>query len=111
MLSMCILKCLGCCDSVLESGLLIREYFYLELGLWYPTVECGWISTSSRLTLIVGFGVCSAGILIEDKNWPPFIPIKILHHDIANDIPAHTQQLQTYAYYSWLGTNHCCGVD
>jgi hypothetical protein len=46
-----------------------------------------------------------AGILIEDKNWPPFFPI--LHHDIANDVPAHTQQLQTYAYYSWLGILLC----
>jgi hypothetical protein len=53
--------------------------------------------------LIFAFGgYCSAGILIEDKNWPPFVPI--LHHDIARDIPAHTQQLQYYAYGSWLGT-------
>lgn len=48
-----------------------------------------------------------AGILIEDKNWPPYIPIKILHHDIAADIPSHTQQLQTFAYYSWLGILWC----
>ncbi|XP_024364882.1 secretory carrier-associated membrane protein 2 [Physcomitrium patens] len=46
-----------------------------------------------------------AGILIEDKNWPPFVPI--LHHDIANDIPAHTQQLQYHAYWSWLGILFC----
>lgn len=46
-----------------------------------------------------------AGILIEDKNWPPFIPI--LHHDIARDIPSHTQQLQYQAYGSWLGILLC----
>jgi hypothetical protein len=44
-----------------------------------------------------------AGILMEDKNWPPFIPIKILHHDIQRDIPIHLQRLQTIAYASWLG--------
>ncbi|KAG0576994.1 hypothetical protein M758_5G105700 [Ceratodon purpureus] len=48
-----------------------------------------------------------AGILIEDKNWPPYIPFPILHHDIANDIPEHTQQLQYHAYWSWLGILLC----
>jgi len=82
----------------------------LELGLVYPTVECGWFPTSSSLTLIVGIGGhCSAGVFIEDKNWPPFVPI--LHHDIANDIPGHTQQLQTYAYYSWLGADLHCSLE
>ncbi|KAE8708888.1 Secretory carrier 3 isoform 2 [Hibiscus syriacus] len=33
-----------------------------------------------------------AGIVLEEKNWPPFFPI--IHHDIANDIPVHLQRLQ-----------------
>ncbi|OAE34315.1 hypothetical protein AXG93_1538s1000 [Marchantia polymorpha subsp. ruderalis] len=41
------------------------------------------------------------GILIEDKNWPPFLPI--LHHDIPRDIPLHLQRIQYFAYASWLG--------
>ena len=64
------------------------------------------------MALIVGFGGhFSAGILIEDKNWPPYIPFPILHHDIANDIPEHTQQLQYHAYWSWLGKDLYCIVD
>ncbi|KAK1361633.1 hypothetical protein POM88_046107 [Heracleum sosnowskyi] len=32
-----------------------------------------------------------AGIVLEEKNWPPFFPI--IHHDIANEIPIHLQKL------------------
>jgi hypothetical protein len=39
---------------------------------------------------------------MEDKNWPPFFPI--IHHDIANEIPANAQKLQYLAFASWLGT-------
>ncbi|CAM6051431.1 unnamed protein product [Sphagnum compactum] len=46
-----------------------------------------------------------AGILIEEKNWPPFLPI--LHHSIAKDIPLHTQRIQYFAYGSWLGIMLC----
>lgn len=47
-----------------------------------------------------------AGILIESKNWPfPFFPI--LHHDIRNDIPAHSRRLMYVAYGSWLGILLC----
>jgi hypothetical protein len=47
-----------------------------------------------------------AGILIESKNWPfPFFPI--LHHDIRNDIPAHSRRLMYVAYGSWLGILFC----
>jgi len=42
---------------------------------------------------------------IEHKNWPPLLPI--LHHDIANDIPAHLQATQRAAYWSWLGIMWC----
>uniref|UniRef100_M8CMD4 Secretory carrier-associated membrane protein n=1 Tax=Aegilops tauschii TaxID=37682 RepID=M8CMD4_AEGTA len=43
----------------------------------------------------------SAGVPMEDKNWPPFFPI--IHHDIANEIPANAQRLQYLAFASWLG--------
>ncbi|CAK9865969.1 unnamed protein product [Sphagnum jensenii] len=46
-----------------------------------------------------------AGILIEEKNWPPFLPI--LHHSIAKDIPLHTQRIQYFAYGNWLGIMLC----
>ncbi|EXC26238.1 Secretory carrier-associated membrane protein 3 [Morus notabilis] len=41
-----------------------------------------------------------AGVPTDDKNWPPFFPI--IHHDIANEIPAHAQRLQYLAFASWL---------
>nr|CAB3450774.1 unnamed protein product [Digitaria exilis] len=43
----------------------------------------------------------SAGVPMEDKNWPPFFPI--IHQDIANEIPANAQKLQYLAFASWLG--------
>jgi len=43
----------------------------------------------------------AAGIVIEDKNWPPFMPI--IHHDIANEIPIHLQRMQYLAFSSLLG--------
>lgn len=45
----------------------------------------------------------AAGIVI--KNWPRFFPI--LHHDIQNDIPVHSQGIQRAAYWSWLGIMWC----
>ncbi|XP_074566677.1 secretory carrier-associated membrane protein 1-like isoform X2 [Curcuma longa] len=42
-----------------------------------------------------------AGIIIEEKNWPPFFPI--IHHDVENEIPAHLQRLQYFAFASLLG--------
>ncbi|KAL0393721.1 UNVERIFIED_CONTAM: Secretory carrier-associated membrane protein 4 [Sesamum latifolium] len=45
--------------------------------------------------------VVSAGIPVDDRNWPPFFPI--IHHDIANEIPVHAQKLQYLAFASWLG--------
>ncbi|KAG6483818.1 hypothetical protein ZIOFF_060518 [Zingiber officinale] len=42
-----------------------------------------------------------AGIVIEEKNWPPFFPI--IHHDIASEIPIHVQRLQYVAFASLLG--------
>ncbi|CAD5176067.1 unnamed protein product [Musa acuminata subsp. malaccensis] len=46
-----------------------------------------------------------AGIVIEEKNWPPFFPI--IHHDIANEIPIHVQRLQYFAFASLLGLFAC----
>lgn len=49
--------------------------------------------------------VAGAGIPTDDRNWPPFFPI--IHHDIANEIPAHAQRLQYLAFASWLGIVLC----
>ncbi|KAK9152623.1 hypothetical protein Sjap_000103 [Stephania japonica] len=46
-----------------------------------------------------------AGIVIEEKNWPPFFPI--IHHDIANEIPIHLQKLQYIAFTTLLGLVGC----
>ncbi|KAK1378859.1 Secretory carrier-associated membrane protein [Heracleum sosnowskyi] len=46
-----------------------------------------------------------AGIVLEDKNWPPFFPI--IHHDIANEIPIHLQRLQYVAFSTYLGLVLC----
>ncbi|RZC46438.1 hypothetical protein C5167_039391 [Papaver somniferum] len=46
-----------------------------------------------------------AGIVIEEKNWPPFFPI--IHHDIANEIPIHLQRLQYIAFTTFLGLVVC----
>ncbi|XP_027339595.1 secretory carrier-associated membrane protein isoform X5 [Abrus precatorius] len=46
-----------------------------------------------------------AGIVLEEKNWPPFFPI--IHHDIANEIPIHLQRLQYVAFTSLLGLVLC----
>ncbi|KAL0406034.1 UNVERIFIED_CONTAM: putative secretory carrier-associated membrane protein 1 [Sesamum latifolium] len=45
------------------------------------------------------------GVIIEDKNWPPFFPI--IHNDIANDIPIHLQRVQYVAFTSLLGLVGC----
>ncbi|KAK3004228.1 hypothetical protein RJ639_020206 [Escallonia herrerae] len=46
-----------------------------------------------------------AGIVLEEKNWPPFFPI--IHHDIANEIPIHLQKLQYVAFTTFLGLVLC----
>lgn len=51
--------------------------------------------------------VTSAGVPVEEKNWPPFFPI--IHHDIAKEIPIHAQRLQYLAFASWLGIMLCLG--
>lgn len=46
--------------------------------------------------------VCfAAGIVLEEKNWPPFFPI--IHHDIPNEIPIHLQKIQYVAFTTFLG--------
>ncbi|XP_061346713.1 secretory carrier-associated membrane protein 1 isoform X2 [Gastrolobium bilobum] len=49
--------------------------------------------------------IARAGIVIEDKNWPPFFPI--IHHNIANEIPIHLQSIQYVAFTTWLGLIIC----
>ncbi|XP_015694908.1 putative secretory carrier-associated membrane protein 1 isoform X2 [Oryza brachyantha] len=46
-----------------------------------------------------------AGIVIEEKNWPPFMPL--IHHDITNEIPSHLQRTQYVAFASFIGLV-CC---
>ncbi|CAM0906304.1 unnamed protein product [Alopecurus aequalis] len=46
-----------------------------------------------------------AGIVIEEKNWPPFLPL--IHHDITNEIPTHLQRMQYFAFASFLGLVLC----
>ncbi|EXB51802.1 Putative secretory carrier-associated membrane protein 1 [Morus notabilis] len=46
-----------------------------------------------------------AGIVLEEKNWPPFFPI--IHHDIVKDIPIHLQKVQYIAFSTWLGLILC----
>ncbi|XP_073309129.1 secretory carrier-associated membrane protein 1-like isoform X1 [Primulina huaijiensis] len=46
-----------------------------------------------------------SGVVIEEKNWPPFFPI--IHNDIANEIPIHLQKLQYVAFTSLLGLIGC----
>lgn len=50
------------------------------------------------------FLIVAAGIVIEDKNWPPLFPI--IHHDIANEIPIHLQRMQYVAFTTWLGNDN-----
>ncbi|KAG8364663.1 hypothetical protein BUALT_Bualt18G0021700 [Buddleja alternifolia] len=49
--------------------------------------------------------VARSGVVIEEKNWPPFFPI--IHHDIANEIPIHLQKLQYVAFTTLLGVVGC----
>ncbi|KAK4770767.1 hypothetical protein SAY87_031299 [Trapa incisa] len=46
-----------------------------------------------------------AGIVLEEKNWPPFFPI--IHHDIAKEIPVHLQRIQYVAFSTVLGLTLC----
>ena len=47
------------------------------------------------------FSCFAAGVVIEEKNWPPFFPL--IHHDIANEIPIHLQRVQYVAFTTYLG--------
>ncbi|XP_028808474.1 secretory carrier-associated membrane protein 1 isoform X2 [Neltuma alba] len=49
--------------------------------------------------------IARAGIVIEEKNWPPFFPI--IHHDIAREIPIHLQKVQYVAFTTFLGLVLC----
>ncbi|KAF2283197.1 hypothetical protein GH714_043527 [Hevea brasiliensis] len=49
--------------------------------------------------------IARAGIVIEEKNWPPFFPI--IHHDISTEIPIHLQRMQYVAFTTLLGLFVC----
>ncbi|XWS39500.1 hypothetical protein CRYUN_Cryun18bG0059800 [Craigia yunnanensis] len=49
--------------------------------------------------------IARSGIVIEEKNWPPYFPI--IHHDIANEIPIHLQKMQYVAFTTFLGLVLC----
>ncbi|XP_021901015.1 secretory carrier-associated membrane protein 1 isoform X1 [Carica papaya] len=49
--------------------------------------------------------ISRAGVVIEEKNWPPFFPL--IHHDIANEIPIHLQRIQYIAFTTLLGLIVC----
>ncbi|XP_074356843.1 secretory carrier-associated membrane protein 1-like [Apium graveolens] len=49
--------------------------------------------------------IARAGIVLEEKNWPPLYPI--IHHDIPNEIPVHLQKLQYVAFSTYLGLILC----
>ncbi|KAI4319810.1 hypothetical protein MLD38_033364 [Melastoma candidum] len=49
--------------------------------------------------------ISRAGVVIEEKNWPPFFPL--IHHDIPNEIPIHLQKLQYVAFTTYLGLVAC----
>ncbi|KAG1365419.1 Secretory carrier-associated membrane protein 2 [Cocos nucifera] len=49
--------------------------------------------------------VARAGVVTEEKNWPPCFPI--IHHDIANEIPIYSQRMQYLAFASFLGLTAC----
>ncbi|PRQ28799.1 hypothetical protein RchiOBHm_Chr5g0006891 [Rosa chinensis] len=46
-----------------------------------------------------------AGIVLEEKNWPPFF--SLIHHDFANEIPIHLQRVMYVAFTTWLGIVAC----
>ncbi|XVF01929.1 hypothetical protein REPUB_Repub04eG0132200 [Reevesia pubescens] len=49
--------------------------------------------------------IARSGIVIEEKNWPPYFPI--IHHDISNEIPIHLQKMQYVAFTTLLGLVLC----
>ncbi|KAG4212912.1 hypothetical protein ERO13_A01G015700v2 [Gossypium hirsutum] len=49
--------------------------------------------------------IARSGIIIEDKNWPPFYPI--IHHNIAKEIPINLQNVQYVAFSTLLGLVAC----
>lgn len=49
--------------------------------------------------------IARSGIVLEEKNWPPFFPI--IHHDITNEIPIHLQNIQYVAFTTFLGIVVC----
>lgn len=67
---------------------------FLTINWW-----CSHLQSTHSFSL---FHFChAAGIVLEEKNWPPFFPI--IHHDISKEIPIHLQRMQYVAFTTWLG--------
>ena len=60
-----------------------------------------WHKDFFMIHVYVSLFCLAAGIVIEEKNWPPFLPL--IHHDITNEIPSHLQRMQYFAFASFLG--------
>lgn len=80
-------------DFILSKYLIVAR----KIKVGCCTTQAVWYHS----IIFVFFSWCAAGIVIEQKNWPPFFPI--IHHDIANEIPIHLQRLQYTAFATWLG--------
>jgi hypothetical protein len=83
----------------------IYSLTFLSTGCWHedycdPFFAESSFSFASHLTYVSLFCL-AAGIVIEEKNWPPFLPL--IHHDITNEIPSHLQRMQYFAFASFLG--------
>ncbi|TVU20077.1 hypothetical protein EJB05_36267 [Eragrostis curvula] len=63
------------------------------------------ISIEKSISLYVYVVLTLTGIVIEEKNWPPFFPL--IHHNISNEIPIHLQRMQYLAFSSFLGLVGC----
>jgi uncharacterized membrane protein len=95
-------------DSVVSHGVSFVAVGYQEEGggaeewcvrvwLLLSVISSYHSSVSYRWSLII----CVLLLLLDAAGGPPFFPI--IHHDIANEIPANVQRLQYLAFASWLG--------
>ncbi|KAH9604043.1 hypothetical protein KSS87_000729 [Heliosperma pusillum] len=79
-------------------------------GILVGLIFCARIHGDHETLIVVEFlwliaDPLSSGIVIEEKNWPPFFPI--IHHDIGNEIPIHLQKLCYTAFATLLGLTFC----
>ncbi|KAL9392566.1 hypothetical protein Peur_016486 [Populus x canadensis] len=98
-----------------EAELRRREkthYGWFLLWLSSPFISC--IILISLICLFSGAkhevkrledAAARAGVVLEEKNWPPFFPI--IHQDVTNEIPVHLQKIQHVALTTFLGLTFC----